>query len=128
MNKGFGLIDTIIGLFLLGLIVVLILPIFTSVYNQYSKINSKTEMIYLGESIYERLCSKDEYSKELIDSLTHNDEVIFDDVSVEYLQKYESRIIKIEESEIFLKINIIINPKSNGGNISDVEFEASILK
>ena len=97
MNKGFGLIDTIIGLFLLGLIVVLILPIFTSVYNQYSKINSKTEMIYLGESIYERLCSKDEYSKELIDSLTHNDEVIFDDVSVEYLQKYESRIIKIEE-------------------------------
>lgn len=128
MRKGFGLIDTLIGLFVLALITSVLFTSISFVFINYSRINAKTEMIYLGESIYERLISKDEYSMDLIDDLESNNEVIFDDISYDYLDKYESRIIKTDEGDEFLEINIIINSKSNGGKLEDVEFKGIILK
>ena len=127
-NKGFGLIDTIIGIFFLGLIVIVVLPLPGISSMQYKKINAQTEMNYIGESIYERLCSKDEYSKDLVKQLMTKDEVVFDDLSDDYLVKYQSRIIKMKQYENFIDIKIIINSKSDGGNISDVEFQGTILK
>lgn len=127
-RRGFGLIDTIIGIFFIGLIVVTILPLPGISSIQYTKINAQTEMIYIGESIYERLCSEDEYSRNLIEELMTRDEVIFDDLSDEYLDKYESKIKKTDEFDSYIDIKIIINSKSDGGHISDVEFQGSILK
>ena len=127
-NKGFILIDILTGLFLIGLITVVSLPILASSHSNYSNIKTITEMNYLGESIYERLCSKDDYSKELIEELAINNEVIFDNLSLDYLEKYTSKIKKINQDENFLEINIIIISNSHGGNIPDVQFKGTILR
>lgn len=127
-HRGFGLIDAIFGIFIIGLIAVAILPIFSNSFLQYSRINKQTEMIFLGESIYERLCSRDDYCQDLLDELIAIDEVVFDDLSDQYLDKYQSTIVKVDEYEAYLDISIIISSKSDGGNISDVEFQGSIFK
>ena len=128
MRKGFGLIDAIFGLFILALITSMLFTTISSVFINYSRINARTEMIYLGEGIYERLISKDDYSSHLIDDLASKKEVIFDDIPDDYLDKYESRIVKTDEGDSFLEINIIINPVTNGGDLSNVEFKGTILK
>lgn len=127
-NKGYAFMDILIGLFLLGLTTVVVLPILSFSYNNYSKINIQTEMNYLGESIYERLSSKDEYSRGIIEELTTNNEAIFSDINDEYLGKYQSKVIKLGEDDNFLEIKIIINSKTLGGNIPNVEFVGSVLK
>lgn len=86
-----------------------------------------TEMNYLGEGIYERLCSKDGYSRELIDDLIGMDEVEFQDLAPEHLKKYEVKIINLGKDENLLDIKIVIKSNS-GGNIQDVEFKGSILR
>lgn len=127
-NRGFILVDILTGLFLIGLITVVSLPLISSSHSNYTIIKSTTEMNYLGESIYERLCSKDDYSRGVIEQLAINNEVIFNDLSSEYLEKYMSKIEKISQDDNFFEINIIIKSNSNGGNISDVKFKGTILR
>lgn len=127
-NRGFILVDILTGLFLIGLITVVSLPLISSSHSNYTKIKATTEMNYLGESIYERLCSKDDYSRVVIEQLATNSEVIFNDLSFEYLEKYTSKIEKISQEDNFFEINIIIKSNSSGGNISDVKFKGTILK
>lgn len=120
--------DNIIGLFILGLIAVVSLPLLNASYSNFSNVNALTEMNYLGESIYERLVSKDDYSRGLIDELIGGEEVVFKDLNDNYLEKYESKIKKINYNEDLLEVIIIIKSNSNGGNLSDVEFKGTILK
>ncbi len=127
-NRGFILVDILTGLFLIGLITVVSLPLISSSHSNYIKIKTTTEMNYLGESIYERLCSNDDYSRVLIEQLATNDEVIFNDLNSEYLGKYISKIEKINQEDNFFEINIIIKSNFNGGNIPDVKFKGTILK
>ena len=127
-KKGFVLVDILVGLFIMGLVTVVSLPLLTSTYLNYSRINTITEMNYLGESIYERLVAKDDYSKDLINELVGQDEVIFYDLNSNHLEKYESKVTKLSDSENLLEIKIIIKSNSHGGNISDVEFKGTILK
>lgn len=127
-NNGFILIDILTGLFLIGLITVVSLPLLGSSHSSYANIKTVTEMNYLGESIYERLCSKDDYSRDLIEELAIKNEVIFNDLSSEYLEKYISKIEKISQDEKLLEINIIIKSNSYGGKISDVEFKGTVLR
>lgn len=127
-NKGFVLVDILVGLFFIGLVTAISLPLLSSIYLKYSRINTITEMNYLGESIYERLVAKDDYSKDLINELIGKEEVIFQDLNPNYIEKYESILTKMSDSENFLEIKIIIKSTSYGGNISDVEFKGTILK
>lgn len=127
-NKGFILMDVIVGLFFIGLITSLSFPLIASSYSNYGKIIASTEMNYLGESIYERLSSKDDYAMDIIQDLTLGDETIFDDFDDHYSEKYEAVIIKRDYCENFLDISIIIKSNSHGGNISDVEFKGAILR
>ncbi len=120
--------DVIVGLFFIGLITSLSFPLLASSYSNYGKIIASTEMNYLGESIYERLSSKDDYSMAIIEELTLSNETIFDDLDDYYLEKYEAVIIKRDYCENFLDISIIIKSNSHGGNISDVEFKGTILR
>ena len=106
-RRGFGLIDAIVGIFIIGLIVLAVFPVFSNSFIQYSKIDKETEMIFLGESIYERLSARDDYCQDLLEELIVLDEVVFDDLSDQYLDKYESRIVKLDEYESYLDISII---------------------
>lgn len=127
-NHGFVLIDILIGLFFVGFISLLSLPLLTSSYSNYGKINARTEMNYLGESVYERLSAKDEYSRELLEQLESGGVVSFLDLGEPYLEKYKVTIRCIGECESFIDIKIIIQSNSIGGNNGDVEFKGSILK
>ncbi|NLY47077.1 MAG: hypothetical protein GX053_13970 [Tissierella sp.] len=127
-NKGFILIDILTGLFLIGLITVVSLPLISSSHSNYLTIRTITEMNYLGESIYERLCSEDNYSRGLIEELTTSNEVLFNDLSLDYLEKYTPKIKKTGQTENLLEIKIVITSNSHGGNIADVEFKGTILR
>lgn len=127
-NQGFCLIDVLVGLFFVGFISVLSLPLLTSSYSNYGKINARTEMNYLGESIYERLSAKGEYSRELLGELESGDVVDFLDLDDYYLEKYKVSIRSLNECENFIDIKILIQSNSHGGNIADVEFKGGILK
>ena len=63
-KKGYIFLDVIVGIFLLGLVTVTSLPILASSFNNFNKINMYSEINYLGEHIFERLSSYDEYSKD----------------------------------------------------------------
>ncbi|MDR7870020.1 MAG: hypothetical protein RIN55_04120 [Tissierellaceae bacterium] len=126
-NRGFVFYDILITLFILGLITVVAIPIFSMIYSNYIKINAKTEMNYLGESIYENLLNKNETSKTIIDDLILNDEVVLNDFGSSN-DKYESKIVKLDEDDYFIEVLIVVKSLHNGGNISDVEFKGSILK
>ena len=54
-NKGFTLIEVLIGLCLLGLISIIILPIISFSFNSSNRNSGKMEMIYLGEMVIENL-------------------------------------------------------------------------
>lgn len=127
-NKGFVLVDVLVGLFFIGLVSVLSLPLLSSSYSNYGSIKARTEMNYLGESIYERLCAKDEYSSELIEKLNLRDEVIFEDLDDYYLEKYHASVVNLNNCESFLDIKIVIKSNADGGNVSDVEFKGGILR
>lgn len=127
-NQGFALVDILVGLFFVGFIAVLSLPLLTSSYSNYGKINARTEMSYLGESIYERLSAKGEYSRELLGELESGGIVDFLDLDDYYLEKYKVYISNENECENFIDIKIVIQSNYHGGNIGDVEFKASLLK
>ena len=127
-NKGFILMDVLVGLFIFGLVLVLSIPLLGSSFSNYSSVNRLTEMNFLGESIYERLCSKDEYSIDLINKLVSDNEVVFDDLHDDYLDKYESKIFNLGQDDKFIDIMIVIKSRLDGGSIPDAEFKGSIIK
>ena len=92
-KRGFALIDVIVGLFLMGLVVVIAIPILSSTYGNYGNLNTLTEMTYLAEGIYERLNSLDDYSQELIQDLLENDEVVYRDLNNRHKDRYQSKIL-----------------------------------
>lgn len=59
-NKGFSLINALVGVFLLGIIFVTIIPILTSAYINISRNQIKMEMNYIGEMALEKIKSFDE--------------------------------------------------------------------
>lgn len=127
-KNGFILVDVLTGLFILGLVVVFAFPIILSSGSSYSSVKISTEMNYLGESIYERLNSRDEYSNKIIDELIISNEVIFDDFDLDYADKYQCKIVNLNQNDILVDILIIIKYTSGGGKILDVEYKASICK
>lgn len=116
------------GIFLLGLITVVSLPILASSFNSFNKVNTYYEINYLGEYIFERLNSYDEYSRNVLSKLEKEREVYFLDLDDYYLEKYKCKVINTGISEYLWELKIIIYLKEYEGKSNYEEFAGSIPK
>ncbi|NLK43636.1 MAG: prepilin-type N-terminal cleavage/methylation domain-containing protein [Tissierellia bacterium] len=136
MKRGFTLIETIMGLFIFGLIVVTVIPITNGTINNLYKQKIKTQMIYTGEMVIERLKAYDlDTSSELfiydveisqlIEEFKGNDYIEIEFEKEEY--ELPLKIIKENKSDFLWSIKVIVYNKG-GGRLDNVEFKAYLQK
>lgn len=134
-RKGFSLIGGIIGIALLGLIAVTVLPIINSSFGRISEQKTKAEMIYIGESIIEKIkaCELDHptdvfvFNANIFDLLCSFKEM--EDVEVNLSVQddsldYEIRIKKENKSNKLWIISVNVSEKGEGENHREVKYEA----
>ncbi|NMB07914.1 MAG: hypothetical protein GX981_05970 [Tissierellia bacterium] len=136
-NKGFLLIQNLLGLFLLGLVVLVCLSTLNSAIYNLGLTKTKMEMIYTAESIIEQIKSFDYNNTEdtefifdmqlieLIETLKNQEEAsIFLPLDMENLEyKYICHIYKIEKDNLW-EVMISITSKNEVKNINNVEIMA----
>ena len=136
-NKGFLLIQNLLGLFLLGLVVLVCLSTLNSAIYNLGLTKTKMEMIYTAESIIEQIKSFDYNNTEdtefifdmqlieLIETLKKQEEAsIFLPLDMENLEyKYICHIYKIEKDNLW-EVMISITSKNEVKNINNVEIMA----
>lgn len=127
-NKGFSLIEIVLSLFLLALVVVCLLPIFGQAVSYFSIAKDKTEMIYIGEMIFERLKSKDDYAKDLLNTLSSQNKTNFIDLDEEILDRFQCVVENIGTDEYIWQIKVTVTSKKNKGKESYEEFKGSIWR
>lgn len=138
-KRGFTLIETLMGLSLLGLISVIILPIVNSSFLIFNNHNIKLEMIYAGERTIEKIKafdinigSSDEIYdtqvSEIIDLFKANNTVEIIIPKKENSEKYFIKIIKKDKSEGLWMINVYVYQNKKGGSIGHVEYKAYLPK
>ncbi|NMB27324.1 MAG: hypothetical protein GX987_04655 [Tissierellia bacterium] len=137
-ERGFLLIEILMGLFLLGLITVTCLPILNTASNNLRLTKDKMDILFIAESTIEHIKSfdysrtkEDEYLHgvrltELIDILRDEDPAIIElplnigDNNFKYL----CTIYKENDSENLWKIWVKVLPFEEGRRISNVEIMA----
>ena len=92
-KEGFILLDVIIGLFYLGIIAVVLIPILTSSYNNFNRIKERDEMNFIGEMVVEKLKSNSDDMIAVIDELANQGEVDYLDNDFD-VEKYNCKIIR----------------------------------
>ncbi|MBC8588449.1 hypothetical protein [Paratissierella segnis] len=130
IKNGYILIDVIVGFFLLGLISVTCFPIIVSSFNNFNKIKDRSEMMYLGEMVVERLKADKDFSMEVIPLIEKFDSIDLNDILIENeidSERYDCILYKVnsEEKLIDLRVNVSLKDQENGFN---VDFKASIPK
>lgn len=135
MHKGFFLIDTLLGVFLLGLVIATVVPIIDSSYANLNSQRIKAEMIYTGESVIEKIKSYDKYKpsdvniydtsiSEIIDLFSNEDtvEIILpkDINNGEYIIE----IIKEQKCAELWAITVKVNEKKEGSSVNHVMYKA----
>lgn len=124
-RKGTILLEVIIGLFFIGILASICLPILTTALVNFNRIENRYEMNYIGELIVEKLKSP---SQENMDVL----QIVDLEGSVNYIcdefdsDKYSCEIKKIKSSANLLEILVKIS--DNKGKENYVEYKASIPK
>ncbi|WP_313756435.1 prepilin-type N-terminal cleavage/methylation domain-containing protein [Tissierella sp.] len=134
-KKGFTLVETILGLFLLGLIAVTVLPIINTAFIRIESHKIKMEMVYLGEMSMEKIKAFDASSKsDLFIYDTNISEVIklfkeYDDIEInipkkENDDKYYLKISKNQRMDSLWIVSISVFHNKKGSNIKNVEYKA----
>jgi competence protein ComGC len=135
MKKGFTLVETIMGLCLLGLIAVTVLPIINSAFHRINSHNTKIEMIYLGEMVVEKIKAYDAekgvdifiYDTSLFDIIElfkTNDEIDFILPQNQIDEKYNIKLIKKEKSEKLWELSVFVYEDKEGSKVSNVKYTA----
>lgn len=124
-NKGLIFLDTIIGLFIIGLIVVVSFPVLTLINKSFETSQNITEMTYLAESTMENLRKKDEKSIKFLEELERSKELEYLDLDND---KYISHIELVEEEPNLWNLIISISKRDSEGGKEYVEIKASIPK
>lgn len=134
-RRGFTLVETMLGLFLLGLIGVTVLPTINSSYIKFKNQKIKTEMIYVGEMSVEKIKAFNEDSSsqvfvydtnvfELIELFRLNDYIEINIPKKENSEKYSLKIIKDQKSDSLWALSIFVYHNIEGSNIGHVEYHA----
>lgn len=124
-RKGLIFLDIIIGLFIIGLVIVVSFPIFNLTNESFKKSKDTTEMIYISEATIESLKSKDQVSLDFLENLEKKNSLEYP-----YLEddKYISRVELLDENEDLWFLNVRVGKKNDEGGIEYVEIEATIPK
>lgn len=140
-EKGFLLIEVIMGLFLLGIIVVNCFPLLNIAIDNINIVKRKVNIVFVAESIMEKIKFYD-YDlldgesifdmelKELVDIFNNSDSVIvklpIDEENRAY--EYFCTIYKNDINDKLWKISIHISPKVEKKNVKDVILQSIIPK
>lgn len=127
LRKGFSFSDIIIGIFLLGIIVVAIIPMINISYENLHYSREKTRMIYLAEYIVETLKSH-KIPSYMIEEFEIKGESYFEEFDEEDAKLYACKIQLLEEHGNLWNIKIILSHKNSEVNLKDVELQACFPK
>lgn len=127
-NNGFIFWDVIVSLLIIGIIIIVSFPVFTSAFNRLSSVNAYSDVNYLGEYIFERLNSYDEYCEEILSDIEKNKESTFEDLDAYYLERYDCELINQENNKYLWELKLTIYLKGGRESGKYVEFEGSIPK
>lgn len=136
-RRGFTLIETLMGLFLLGLVSVTILPIINTSLMRLTNLGIRMDMVHKGESLIEAIKAYNaEATEELIVCgvpISHIITAISSDETAEMKfssqddgEKFNIHIMKTQRSEDLWIVDIAIDENKIGSKISNVEFKAFI--
>lgn len=137
-KKGFTLIESMLGLFLLGLIAVNILPIANLSFIRFKNQKTKMEMIYIGEMAMEKIKAfnmdgnsdlfiYDASVSEIIEAFKENNSIeILVPKERKKCEKYFLKICKTQKSASLWKVSIFVFNNVKEGNITYVEYIAYI--
>ena len=126
-NRGLIFLDIVIGLFIIGLIVVVSFPILNLINKSFVSSKETTEMIYLAESTIETLKSKDERSIKFLSDLEASYESGPEALFLED-DSFISKVVLVEKDPKLWKLCIRVNKKANEGGNEYVEIKAKIPK
>lgn len=126
-KKGFILLETILGIFIIGLISIISLNLlsFTPLYFQRSEENMNID--YIAETVFENLKSKDIENLDFLESLTLNSESNYP-LSEELKEKYLCKVVLTEENDYLWCFKVIVSIKRDKVRTSYEEFQGSIPK
>ena len=125
---GFTLIEVIVGLFLVGLIATVSLPIFQNSMMNFNRVKQRQHMLYLCEMTVERLRGKDSSLESIFLELENSDEVITSTVGSTDLEKYKCRITKTKETELMMNLAVRIYIDKEEGKGQYVEYKTVVKK
>lgn len=136
-KKGFTLIEAIIGISLIGLIAVTVLPIINSSHKRIRLQKNKAEMIYIGESIIEKIKAYEfEKSMDILISDVNLTEIItlfkeMENVEITLHQNvnnsdYEIKIRKENNYNRLWTISVNVSEKGEGENNRQITYEALV--
>lgn len=139
VRKGFTLTGVLLGLFLLGLITVITLPILNSSLSNINKSKIKIEMNYIGEGTIEKIKSFNDgnlreayiFDKkicEIIEEFKSGDKVEITLDKEEKGDSYRITISKEERSSRLWMIQVYVYHNVEGSNLSHVEYETYLLQ
>ena len=127
-RKGFTLIEVIVGMFLIGLVATLGLPIMQNSFNNYNRVKENKQMIYLCEMVVERLRGKDSSLEDIFNDLEYKDEISLSTIGSTDLGKYKCKIIKTKAHEMYMNLDVRIYIENEMGNSPYVEYKTVIKR
>lgn len=119
--------DIITGIFIIGLVAVVALPIINQSFHNYNRIREKEEMYYLGEMVTERLRAKDNNLNQVFKDLETKDQVLISSIGDINFDKYICQITKTDENNFYISLNILIYYNDERNNFY-VEYKRVIPK
>lgn len=138
-KKGFTLIEALIGLSILAIATVTVFPLISSSYNQYSNQKIKAEMIFICESVIEKIKAYD--STSTIDSKIYNVDLCYIYEQFNSFEKVELdlkddpnntefiiNITKEEKSKDLWILNVTVNYHLEKRGVNSVMYKAYLPK
>lgn len=125
-KKGFILLEIIIGLFFIGLLSTVFLPILSSSLNNFNKVKDKNDMNYIGEMVVEKLKTSSTDILDVLAELDINGEVNYVDDDFDN-EKYSCKITKMNNSDSLLEYVVKVNLKNQEYDYN-VEYKSSRSK
>ena len=127
-RKGFSLIELIVGIFLIGLVTIVALPIIQNSYMNYSRVKERQHMLYLCEMVVERLRVKDNNLNDIFIELETNNEILLESIGTTDLGKYKCSLSKTKETDFFINLDVRIYIDNEMESSQYVEYKTAIKK
>ncbi len=120
--------EVILGIFLIGIVVIYLLPGFNRIFLNLNKAREDTQLVYLAESIVESLKFERIHNPEIFKTFEKKDSILYTNLDQEDLNQYNCLIVKEDETDYLWTLRIIVSRKREKGRGSNIEIKASFPK